>query len=333
MNQIQHSVGFAGSNKPIDVAVVQHLLKVYLSSRPCVSVKGRCVSNPADKITVNGIYLPIVGDTIKDFQANVMRAKKPDGKASPNGPTLKKFIEYLPSHKKMGDAKTILFGSSPVNTGILTKVNAKQFRQFYTKQSNIVPGQPNLGLTITKGEDLLGFFDMLQNDPDIQDIRWAAYMLATVHKESQFSFLPVEENDKGITKPYGKKIITVVDAQGCRGPKNATYQNIYYGRGYCQLTLEDNYKYVGKALGMGDELYINPVKALEKKTAYKIMSYGMRHGKFTNFKLSDFINGNKCDYFNARQIINALDCADEIASYAKTIEFLLRICIQQPWTP
>lgn len=128
MSQIQHSVGFAGSNKPIDVAVVQHLLKAYLSSLPCSSVKGSSVSNPAATINVDGIHQPVVSNAIRDFQTNVMHTKKPDGKVSPNGPTLKKLIEYLPQYKQRGDAKTILFGTSPANTGLLAKVNAKQFR-------------------------------------------------------------------------------------------------------------------------------------------------------------------------------------------------------------
>ena len=77
---------------------------------------------------------------------------------------------------------------------------------------------------------------------------------------------------------------------------------------------------------MGDELYINPAKALDKKIAYDIMSYGMRNGTFTGHKLSDHINGKKCDYENARRIINGLDRYDEIARYAGQIELLLRLC-------
>lgn len=160
-------------------------------------------------------------------------------------------------------------------------------------------------------------------------------MLATVHKETGSTFIPNEEIGKGAGHPNYNTVYEVIDVQGYRGPKNARYRNVYYGRGYCHLTKFENYQRVGKALGVGDELYVNPARLLEKQVAYKVMSYGMRHGTFTYgiHKLSDHINGNKCDYLNARQIINGHDRDDEVASFAKTIELLLRICVQQPWSP
>jgi hypothetical protein len=166
---------------------------------------------------------------------------------------------------------------------------------------------------------------MLQKDTAITDIRWAAYMLATVYLETQNSFLPIHETD-GSARPYGQEK-EVTDTLGCRGPKGAKYKNRYYGRGYCQLSLGVNYRSLGHALGMGDELYINPDKVTEKKLAYEIISYGMRHGSFMNHKLSDHINGRKCDYKHARNIVNSKgDRADDIARYAEDFEFLLRLC-------
>ena len=81
-------------------------------------------------------------------------------------------------------------------------------------------------------------------------------------------------------------------------------------------------------MGIGDELYINPSKALEPKIAYFATSYGMRHGTFSMGKhtLSTHINGKKCDYKGARQIINGIDCDIEIANKAKKFEILLRLC-------
>jgi len=54
---------------------------------------------------------------------------------------------------------------------------------------------------------------------------------------------------------------------------------------------------------------------------------GMRAGLFTGKKLADYINAQGCDYRNARKIINALDRADLIAGYAKTLEGILRDAI------
>jgi hypothetical protein len=309
---LKDAVGSACRNKPVDVAVTQCLLKSYCTKT--ITIKGRSCMSQAPPIRVDGECSPDFIRFIKNFQTETNGTKNPDGRIDPHGRTFKNLTS---SPKYTGATpKTILFGPSPGNSGILTKVDAKRFRKLFGKQ---------LGLTVTKGEDLLGFFGFLQKDNNIDDVRWAAYMLATAHIETGLSFLPVEEKDKGAGEPYGvEKVVT--DVHGYRGVKNAKYKNVYYGRGYCQITHKENYLTMGKALGLGDELYINPTKALEKKIAYAIMSNGMLHGMFTNHKLSDHINNKKCDYKNARRIINRLDRYIEIAGYAEDIEVLLRLC-------
>ncbi len=81
-------------------------------------------------------------------------------------------------------------------------------------------------------------------------------------------------------RPYGKTI-EVIDPVS-----NKKYLNIYYGRGYVQLTWENNYKKMDKALNFvgSSSLHLHPEKALDAKTAYHIMSYGMRNGSFTGKK-------------------------------------------------
>jgi hypothetical protein len=49
----------------------------------------------------------------------------------------------------------------------------------------------------------------------------------------------------------------------------------------------------------------------------------MRAGAFTGKKLSDYISASKCDYTNARRIINGVDRADLIAGYAAKFERIL----------
>jgi hypothetical protein len=61
--------------------------------------------------------------------------------------------------------------------------------------------------------------------------------------------------------------------------------------------------------------------------SYRIMSFGMRNGKFTGKKLSDYINGDKCDYKNARRIINPDKNGDLIKGYAETLEKIMRAAI------
>ena len=139
----------------------------------------------------------------------------------------------------------------------------------------------------------------------------------------------MREIGEGVTQTYGKPI-QVTDSMGCRGPENSIYSNVYYGRGYVQTTHADNYRAISKAYGLGDELYINPDRALEPDIAYFATSYGMRYGIYTGgiHKLGDHINGKKCDYKGALQIINGHDREVEIADKARKIEILLRLCIQ-----
>ncbi len=102
------------------------------------------------------------------------------------------------------------------------------------------------------------------------------------------------------------------------------YTNVYYGRGYVQLTWKANYETMSQTLNLGDELVIHPEKALDAGIAYQVMSYGMRNGSFTGRKLSDFISGNQCDYKDSRKIINGLDQWQVIKGFAEKLETMLR---------
>ena len=75
-------------------------------------------------------------------------------------------------------------------------------------------------------EQLLAFIEL---DPDVTDIRWAAYMMATVKWECADTWQPIEEGGKGAGHPYGVRV-KVKDGAG------KEYTNTYYGRGYVQLT-------------------------------------------------------------------------------------------------
>jgi hypothetical protein len=152
---------------------------------------------------------------------------------------------------------------------------------------------------------------MMVADEKLTDIRHAAYMLATVMHECNRTWAPIEEIGKGKGKPYGK-------TDPITGKK-------HYGRGYVQLTWPDNYKRLGKAIGVN--LYREPEKALQYDVAYQIMSYGMRHGAFTGVMLKRYIHDDVCDYFNSRRIINITDHADVIAGYARSFESWLKECL------
>jgi putative chitinase len=184
-------------------------------------------------------------------------------------------------------------------------------------------------------------FDSIVHDKDVYDIRWGAYMLATVKAETGV-FLPIEEakslwSKKSGTGQYAEEV-TPTDAAGkdYTGDDGKPLKERYYGRGYVQLTHLENYKRFGNALGLGDALVKNPERALERDTAYKIASMGMREGMFASdttgkvMSLPRFIEGSKCNYRWARQIINGLDRADEIAGYAIAFEVLMLLSTSGP---
>ncbi len=160
-----------------------------------------------------------------------------------------------------------------------------------------------------EGMDFLLTF--LENDPAMTYLGWIAYSIATVQRECANTYQPISEYGKGEGHPYGI-------------PDPETGQT-YYGRGFVQLTWKANYETMGKVLGV--DLVNNPNLALDPPTAYRIMSYGMRNGSFTGVGLSRFINSSERDYFNARKIINGLDCAQEIADAATWFDQTLTACL------
>lgn len=148
----------------------------------------------------------------------------------------------------------------------------------------------------------------------------AAYMLATAWHETAQKMQPITEYgsvkyfDKYDTGALAKRLgnTPALDGDGFK----------YRGRGYTQITGTDNYKRVGKALGI--DLFKDPDLALNPDIAVKIMIYCMKNGVFTGKKLSDYINGTSKNYLSARRIINGTDQAQKVADYAVVFEKALR---------
>jgi len=174
----------------------------------------------------------------------------------------------------------------------------------------------NTKLTQGQVDGLESILNSIEQDPDITDIRWAAYMMATVKHECADKWQPIEEYGKGRGRRYGNPVAV-------KGSDGKQYTNVYYGRGYVQLTWDYNYKNLSDKIGLKDALYINPALALDPPDAYKIMSYGMRQGTFTGKKLADYIHDSACDYKNARRIINGTDQWEKIQGYAQKLQSVL----------
>jgi hypothetical protein len=130
-----------------------------------------------------------------------------------------------------------------------------------------------------------------------------AYVLATVHWETNKTFEPVRE------------------AYYMGEPRAETYRKTlryypWYGRGLVQLTWKDNYVRADNELGLGGTLVANPDRALELGVSVKVLVIGMIEGWFTGKKLSDYIKPNSVDFIGARRIINGTDMNKHIASVA-----------------
>src|SRR5262245_2513082 len=140
------------------------------------------------------------------------------------------------------------------------------------------------------------------------DDRHLAYILATTYHETAQTMQPIAEYGKGKGKPYG------VPA----GP----YGQVYYGRGYVQLTWLDNYQKQDQKLGLGGRLIKNADLALDQQIALQVIFGGMMAGDFTGVGLPKYITctnveSDTTDFYNARKIVNGLDCATQIQGYAQ----------------
>jgi hypothetical protein len=194
----------------------------------------------------------------------------------------------------------------------------------------------------------------IEEDPNVNDVTWAAYMLATVKTECADTWQPIKEygcvegrtpvctpykgkDGKMHDRSYGDPVpcpnLKLKPAQVCPAGKTAHH---YYGRGYVQLTHQGNYKQMSDKLRGNDELIHFPERVMDPDTAYAIMSLGMRDGLFRHdatkkhlpYSLSRFLSAGKSDYkhyYDARNIINGIvpSTADKIAKDAMALEGIL----------
>jgi len=180
-----------------------------------------------------------------------------------------------------------------------------------------------LRLTADRRRALEFLLDALGKDAGFTMIRELAYVLATIRWETAHTFAPIKESRFSRAK----------------NPREWENQDRYwrtgfYGRGYVQITWEDNYRRAGQrlegaqfkvgraTLNVDKDTFINdPDLVLQPPIAYAIASRGMREGWFTSKKLGDYIKeGVAPDYGNASRIINGPDHAPDIAAIADNFD-------------
>jgi putative chitinase len=145
---------------------------------------------------------------------------------------------------------------------------------------------------------ILALWEGDQGGTPMSDIRWLAYMLATVYHECATKMWPTTE--------YGSQEYL-----------QAKSYYPFIGRGFVQLTWEENYRNASAALGLIDDrdLVGHPDVALDSLIAARVMFRGMAEGWFTGKKLGQYFNDGTDDPVNARQIINGNDDDTLIASH------------------
>jgi hypothetical protein len=250
---------------------------------------------------------------------------------------------------------------------------------------------------------VLSFLEKIEQDPNVTDVRWAAYMLATtvwettvlttversvisrkgkilldkhgkpVHvkrKRWEHSMAPVDEVGHGKGRRYHEPVKVKLLSDGTArvtehdgdqflikrngsfraltkgaksgakdgAPSSAVYdaddgiEQVYFGRGYVQLTWWSNYAAAGAAIGRGFALLVDPELVKDPAVAYEIMSVGMRTGKiFANgHSLEDYFGDGASNYKDARRMVNGRDHAQEIAEIAIKFEKVLSAASAAP---
>jgi len=145
---------------------------------------------------------------------------------------------------------------------------------------------------------ILGLWEGQYTGTPMSDIRWLAYILATVYHECATTMWPITE--------YGSQSYL----------QGKDYYP-YIGRGFVMITWEENYRNASQQLSLTGtrDLVEHPELALDSLISARILFRGMAEGWFTGKKLGQYFNESKNDPVNARQIVNGNDDDDLIAGY------------------
>uniref|UniRef100_UPI002445B387 glycoside hydrolase family 19 protein n=1 Tax=Burkholderia pyrrocinia TaxID=60550 RepID=UPI002445B387 len=217
-------------------------------------------------------------------------------------------------------------------------INVDSFLLFYEEQHvSFQSGTQSLDATSKENlriliQGILDYYEKYKNKEC--NIPYIAYMLATARLETKKyhkdlkKFIYFEPTTEGGEKSYFNKydpVLADTEKHRQRAKDNGNTEQgdgyTYRGRGYVQVTWKNNYQAIGQQIGV--DLASEPDRMLEPEIAAWATVYGMERGIFTGKKLSDYVNDERQDYVNARRIINGLDQADTIASFAIRFKSIL----------
>lgn len=328
--KISAAVGSGARNKPIDVAMVKFLLTKALGAGAMLNVDGEADDDLDDAL-----------DAFVQQTAPSVGTASPAGSRSP--PVAAAVATVVRPNDVTWRALVAAAGvaTDPIeelrrlipNDTAMSAALVGAFVELYRREIGAAPA------------GLMTLANFIAFDPLVRDLRWFAYMLGTAWLETAHTYDPVREIGLGRQFYYGKPT-PFTDRAG------RSYNNVYYGRGYVQLTLLDNYRAMDNRLGLGQQLESDPDKVLQPAVAYPVMTIGMREGMFTHINrtiidpavhgvarrhvvsvpqtLAMFITGGLCDYYNARRIINLRDYPTykPIADMALKHELLLKLALR-----
>ncbi len=99
--------------------------------------------------------------------------------------------------------------------------------------------------------------------------------LATIRVEAA-SFLPISELPSAFNTSPGGKPFDLYNNRAALGNGGTPDGEKFRGRGFVQMTGRANFLQFGKAIGLGEQLVENPLKAHEPATAAKILAAFLR---------------------------------------------------------
>lgn len=161
-----------------------------------------------------------------------------------------------------------------------------------------------------------------------------AYILATPTWETGKRMQPVRETYATSTKQAIARLDAAFKAGKMKWVKRNYWKDGWFGRGYVQITHEDNYNGPLRDAVLAEfnvDIHADPDAALRPDVAAFILIEGVTRGKttksdFTKHALEDFVNEVQTDYRNARKTVNPgeTDSYGPIADFATKWEEAIR---------
>lgn len=162
-----------------------------------------------------------------------------------------------------------------------------------------------------------------------------SYCLATATWETGKRMQPVRETYATSTKQAIARLDAAFKAGKMKWVKRNYWKDGWFGRGYVQITHEDNYNGPLRDAVLAEfnvDIHADPDTALRPDVAAFILIEGITRGKttkadFTKHSLEDFVNEVHTDYRNARKTVNPgeADSYGPIADFAAKWEEAIRL--------